>query len=112
MNTALEALDRILSGGGDPDDVLRSAVRALAEAPEIDWAGIAFLEQGDLLLGPSAGEPDESRRARVPITFRGSPVGELWVDGDVDREFLERFAFLLANYVLIGWDTRGERWEP
>ena len=109
---ALDALDRIFEQGGEPDDALRSVVRVLAEDPAIEWAGIAFLEEGGLKLGPSAGRADESTRARVPIAYQGSPVGELWIDGDADRALLERIARLLSVYVLIGWDTRGERWDP
>jgi hypothetical protein len=109
---SLEALDHILDRGGEPDDVLRAVVAALIEDPDIDWAGIAFLEEGDLNLGPSAGRPDEARRKRVPISYGSAHVGELWVDGRADRGVVERIAVLLSPYVLIGWDTRGEPWEP
>jgi hypothetical protein len=109
---ALEALDRILNRGGDPDDVLRASVEVLAAEPGVSWAGIAFSEEGSLVVGPQAGAPDESRRVRVPIAFQGSEVGELWVDGDAERAFLERVAVLVSAYVLIGWDTGGEPWEP
>jgi hypothetical protein len=108
---ALEALDRILNRGGDADDVLRSVVRVLLDEPGIAWAGIAFLERGDLVLGPQAGEPDEARRRRTSVAFQGRPVGELWIDGDADEAFLERVALLISNHVLIGWDTGGEAWE-
>jgi hypothetical protein len=109
---AIEALDRILNRGGEPDDVLRSALDVLVAEPDIAWAGVAFLEDGRLALGPSAGDADEQRRVQVPVAFRGANVGELWVDGDVDRVFLERVALLISAHVLIGWDTRGEAWEP
>jgi hypothetical protein len=109
---ALEALDGILDRGGEPDDVLRAAVSVLAEIPGIAWAGIAFLDEGTLALGPTAGESDEAHRSRVSIVFQGAEVGELWVDGNAERAFLERVATLLSAHVLIGWDTRGETWEP
>lgn len=109
---ALEALDRILNRGGDADDVLRSAVGVLVEEPGIAWAGIAFQEEGKLAVGPQAGEPDEARRIRTPVVFQGSLVGELWVDGTAESAFLERFALLISQHVLIGWDTQGETWEP
>ena len=108
----LERLERVLEGDGEPDDVLRAAVSALVGEPGIVWAGIALLEQGDLVLGPVAGEPEEKRRLCVPIAYQEEPVGELWVDGEADPELLERVAALLSAYALIGWDTRGERWEP
>jgi hypothetical protein len=109
---ALEALDRILNRGGEPDDVLRAIVRVLADEPDVAWAGIAFQEEDDLVLGPSVGTPDEDRRVRVSVGYQGARVGELWVDGDADPAFLERVATLVSAYVLIGWDTRGEGWEP
>ena len=109
---ALDALDRVLREQKDADDVLRSTVEVLTKEPGVTWAGIAFLENGERVLGPSAGEPDEGSRKSVPIAYRGAQVGELWVDGDIDRTLLERIAFLISEYVLIGWDTRGESWEP
>jgi hypothetical protein len=109
---ALEALDRILNRGGDADDVLRAAVGVLVDEPGVTWAGIAFEEEGELVVGPRAGEPDDTRRCRVPVVFQGSRVGELWVDGDADPPFLERYALLISAHVLIGWDTRGESWDP
>ena len=109
---ALEALDRILNRGGEPDDVLRSVVAVLADEPEITWAGIAFLEEGELALGPTAGDSAELHRIRTPIVFQGADVGELWVDGTAEQAFLDRVALLISAHVLIGWDTRGETWEP
>jgi hypothetical protein len=108
----LEALDRVLERGGEPDDVLREATAVLADEPTVAWAGVAFLEDGDLVLGPASGVPDEARRTRVPIAYQGEPVGELWVDGDAHDGFLGQFAARIAAHVLIGWDTGGEGWEP
>jgi hypothetical protein len=109
---ALEALDRILNRGGDADEVLRAVVRVLANEPELDWAGIYFLDGGELQLGPQAGEPDELRRIRTPIAYRDAPVGELGVDGEADLAFLARVATLISAHVLLGWDTGGKAWEP
>jgi hypothetical protein len=107
-----EAVEAVLRRGGEADDVLRAALAALVAEPGISWVGIAFVEPDSLVLGPEAGARDEARRTRVPIAFQGAPVGELWVDGDADRAFLERLATLLSTYVLIGWDTSGEPWDP
>ena len=63
------------------------------------------------MLGPEAGEPDQAHRMRVPITFQGVLVGELWAAAP-DRTMLETVASLIAPQVLIGWDTAGETWEP
>ena len=109
---ALEALEQVLERGGEPDDVLRSALSVLVEQPGIAWAGIAFSEEGRLVLGPEAGSPDETHRIHVPVRFQGSDVGELQVDGAADAAFLERVATLISGHVLIGWDTAGEPWEP
>ena len=108
----LEALDRILSEDGEPDDVLRAAVSELVSEPGIVWAGVVFLEDGASVLGPTAGKPDPSKRIPVPIEFQRCGVGELWVDGVADLTFLGRVAALLSAHVPIGWDTRGEGWEP
>jgi hypothetical protein len=109
---ALDALDRVLRRGDEPDDVLRATVRVLTKEPGISWAGVAFLEEEELTLGPTAGEANESERVRVPIAYQGVKVGELWVDGKADLGVLERMALLISAHVLIGWDTRGEGWEP
>ena len=63
---ALETVDRILNRGGDADDVLRQVVAVLHENAGYPWAGIFFLEAGELALGPEAGTPNESRRTSVP----------------------------------------------
>ena len=109
---ALEVLEQVLERGGEPDDVLRAALSVLVEQPGIAWAGIAFSEEGRLVLGPEAGAPDEAHRIRVPVRFQSSDVGELQVDGAADAAFLERVATLISGHVLIGWDTAGEPWEP
>jgi len=109
---ALEAIDRILNRGGDADDVLRAVVSILVERGGYAWAGFSFLEEGALVPGPEAGEPDEARRSAVPVAYRGERVGELAVDGDADPELPERVATLVSAHVLLGWDTGGERWTP
>ncbi len=111
-SAALEAVDRILNRGGDADDVLREVVAVLVEHGGCAWAGIAFVEEGSLVLGPEAGTPDESRRGRVAIAYRGDKVGELWTDGAPDPAVVERVAVLVSAHVLLGWDTGGEGWEP
>jgi hypothetical protein len=111
---ALEAIDRILDSGGDADDILRQVVAALHDEAGYAWAGIFFLEDGELALGPQAGAPDESRRTSVPVTWQGDRVAELAVDDapEEDRTFLERVALLVSGHCLVGWDTGGESWEP
>jgi hypothetical protein len=109
---AIAAIERLLSETQDADDVLRGTVAALLAEPGIVWAGIGLVEDGTLTVGPAGGSPDEQRRARVPISYQETVVGELWADGDVDVRLLERVADRIASHVLIGWDTRGQPWEP
>ncbi len=111
---ALEAIDRILNRGGDADDILREVVRTLHERAGYAWAGIFFVEESELVLGPQAGEPEPDRRTQLPVAFQGKRVAELAVDGaaEADRAFLERVAVLISAHCLVGWDTGGERWQP
>ena len=112
MSRAYDHAERVLAEGGEADEVLRAVVEALAAEPELEWCAIAFLDAGELVVGPRAGEPDEARRLRVPVLYEGSAVGELWADGYANRDALERLAERLAEYVLVGWDTDGEGWDP
>ena len=107
-----EVVGRLVEEGADPDEILRATVTLLGQEPGVSWAGIAFREKGQLVVGPSAGTPDESKRSRTGIVFNGAEIGELWVDGEVDSALLDRLAGLIAAHVLIGWDTGGEIWEP
>jgi hypothetical protein len=107
-----DAIREILERGTDADEALRDVVDALATDDRLTWAGIAFLEDDAVVLGPSAGEPDERRRTVVPLAYDGAVVGELLADGAIDQDVLEQIAVLVAPYALIGWDTRGETWDP
>jgi hypothetical protein len=107
-----DPIEAIVAGGADADEILREVVAALAD--RYAWAGISFVEDGELVLGPQAGSPDEAARTRVPVSFQGDRIAELAVDGapEEDRMFLERAAELVAGHCLVGWDTGGEAWEP
>jgi hypothetical protein len=109
---ALDAIDRILNRGGDADDVLRAVIGALVEHTGCVWAGILFSEDGELVLGPQAGEPDPGLRVQLPVLYQGARVAELVVDGCDDRDFLNRVALLISAHCLVGWDTSGAPWEP
>jgi hypothetical protein len=112
MNTGtLDAIDRILNRGEDVDDVLREVVTALVEPGGCSWAGILFSEQGELVLGPQAGEPAPHGRVQIPVVYNGDRVAELVVDGCDDRAFLERVAVLISAHCLVGWDTGGVPWN-
>jgi hypothetical protein len=87
-------------------------VQTLVEHGGWSWAAILFVEEGELVLGPEAGEPEPSRRTQVPVTYQGEKVAELVADGCDDRAFLERVAVLVSAHCLVGWDTGGIPWDP
>jgi putative methionine-R-sulfoxide reductase with GAF domain len=95
----------------DADEQLRQAVAGLAARDECDWAGIYFVEDGELVLGPEAGTPDPARRTSVPVSWRDTRVAEIAADGTVARSDLEELAVGIADLCLVGWDTGGELWQ-
>jgi hypothetical protein len=105
------SIEEVIDRGGDADDVLRAVVRRLHE-DGIGWVGIAFVEEGGLQLGLSAGGEPPGEPRRLPVEWRGSRVAELQASPDADPELLARIAALIAPYCLVGWDTHGEAWEP
>jgi hypothetical protein len=109
---ALAAIERVVAEGTEADDVLRAVVAALVEHGGCAWAGILFAEEGDLVLGPEAGEPDPGLRLQLPVVYEGARVAELVADGCADTAFLGRVADLIATHCLVGWDTAGEPWIP
>ena len=109
---SLAAIDDVLSTSAEADEALRAVVAVLASEPAVAWAGIAFAEQGDLVLGPTAGTPNAERRRLATVRYQGRTVGELRVDGDADQAFLDAVADRISAHVLLGWDTGGETWDP
>jgi hypothetical protein len=95
----------------DADELLRRAVAELAGRDECAWAGIYFVEEDRLVLGPEAGTPNPDARTAVPVRWRGTRVAELAADGAVDRTELETVAASIADLCLVGWDTGGELWQ-
>jgi hypothetical protein len=86
-------------------------VSELAAREECAWAGIFFVEDENLVLGPEAGSPDPGRRTTVPVVWRGTRVAELAADGAVGAGELETVAAGIADLCLVGWDTGGEVWQ-
>jgi hypothetical protein len=105
------SVEDVVGRGGEADDVLREVVEAL-HASGIAWVGIAFVEEGRLELGPTAGGEPPDEPQRQPVEWRGDRVAELQASPDADPELLGRVAELIAPYCLVGWDTHGEAWEP
>jgi hypothetical protein len=114
-DAALESIDRILDHGGDADEILRQVVTVLHGVDGFSWAGISFVEEGELVLGPAEGERT-GEPTPIPISYEGNVVAELGViAGETkaeDGQFLERVALLISPYCLVGWDTGGEAWSP
>jgi hypothetical protein len=112
---ALGAIDRILSRGGDADDVLRQVVAVLHGLDDLSWVGVSFVEEGELALGPAQGV-QTAEPTTIPISYEKKVVAELGVvSGELsaeERAFLERVALLISPYCLVGWDTGGEAWSP
>jgi len=109
-SSAVEAVGRLIEQGSEADELLRGVVAILHE--RYPWVGISFVEEGELVLGPSEGERAEEP-VRIPISYDGKVVAELAAAGDVqDRASLEQVADLIAPYCLVGWDTGGEAWSP
>jgi hypothetical protein len=95
----------------DADDLLRQAVAELAARENCVWAGIYFVEEGRLVLGPEAGTPDPGWRTTVPVLWRDTRVAELAADGTLARSDLEAVAAGIADLCLVGWDTGGKEWQ-
>jgi putative methionine-R-sulfoxide reductase with GAF domain len=106
-------IEQIVAGGSDADDVLRDVVAALKQS--YAWVGISFVEEGELVLGPSLGERTGDL-VTIPVTYENNVVAELGVvateQADEDKALLERVAELIAPYCLVGWDTGGQAWSP
>ena len=95
----------------DADEQLRLTVSELAARDGCTWAGIFFVEDESLVLGPEAGTPDPERRTAVHVVWRDTRVAELAADGDVTADELETVAAAIADLCLVGWDTGGEVWQ-
>ncbi|MGH2997555.1 MAG: hypothetical protein ACRDM9_14660, partial [Gaiellaceae bacterium] len=103
----LEAVDRVLNRGGDADDVLRQVLAILHERGGAAWAGIAFVEEDELQLGPTVGGPPPAEPERRAIEFGGARVAELRTTPGADAALLDRLAVVISPYCLVGWDTGG-----
>jgi putative methionine-R-sulfoxide reductase with GAF domain len=114
---ALEAVDRIINREPEPDEVLRQTVATVHErVDQYTWVAISFVDEGSLVLGPSAGEPDGTEHT-VPVVYDGQQIASLRVTSSAsvlpgeEEAFLERVALLVSAHCLVGWDTGGEPWD-
>ena len=64
---ALEAVDRIVNGESEADEVLRKTVEVLHDRfAHYSWVGIYLVEGDDLVLGPWKG-PQATEHVRIPV---------------------------------------------
>ena len=82
-SSAVEAVGRLIEQGSEADELLRGVVAILHE--RYPWVGISFVEEGELVLGPSEGERRTRRKSRCrcpPISYDGESWSqELAVSG-------------------------------
>jgi hypothetical protein len=107
----LETVQRLVGADEDADDILRAVVGALVESGTASWAGISFVEGGDLVLGPQAGTPEPEARTAVPVVYEGTQVADLAADRCTDSALLAGIADLVVLQCLVGWDTGGVPWD-
>jgi hypothetical protein len=94
----LEAVDRIIDRGGDPEDVLQAIVTTIVDRTDAKFAAVLLNDEGELVVGPHAGVAEPGERRESPIVFEGAYRGELAVDGLDDQPLIERVASLIAPY--------------
>jgi hypothetical protein len=103
---ALEAVERILNRGGDPEEVVGAVIAALHERA-FAWVGVIRRDGDDLSVGPEAGERAAAPPLVAAVVWRRSQVAELWAQpyptpqspasSDEDaRALLERIALLIS----------------
>ncbi|MGB2953094.1 MAG: GAF domain-containing protein [Gaiellaceae bacterium] len=110
---ALEAIERVLNRGGDPDDVLRDAVSILHDrVAHYSWVGIYLVEDGELVLGPWKG-PQPTEHVRIPVgqgicgAAAASGHTEVVDDVNADPRYLACFASTRSEIVVpISYEGR------
>ncbi|MGH3012808.1 MAG: GAF domain-containing protein [Gaiellaceae bacterium] len=110
---ALEAVDRIVNGGQEADEVLRKTVEALHERfDHYSWIGIYLVEGDDLVLGPWKG-PQETDHVRIRIgegicgAAAASGVTEIVDDVHADDRYLACFVSTRSEIVVpIAYEGR------
>jgi putative methionine-R-sulfoxide reductase with GAF domain len=110
---ALEAIDRILNRGGDPDDVLRAVVSVLYDRfDDYSWIGIYLVEGDELALGPWEG-PQATEHVRIPLgqgicgAAAASGQTEIVDDVNADPRYLACFPSTRSEIVIpISYEGR------
>ena len=94
---ALEALERILSRGGEPEEVLEEVVVVLGRL--YDRVALRVVRDGELVAGPSSGNP-LGTASSWDVYLAETKVGEIEVApaSDEDDAFMRRVATLASPY--------------
>jgi hypothetical protein len=93
---ALEAVERILNRGGEPEEVVRAVLEAL-HVRGVASGRVNVLENGRLVERLAVG--DKAARIVAPVGYEGSEVGSLELAVD-ERAFVERVATLISPHVI------------
>ena len=110
---ALEAVDRILNGEPEADEVLRRTVEVLHDRfAHYSWVGIYLVEGEELVLGPWKGR-QATEHVRIPIgegicgAAAASGATEIVDDVNADPRYLACFASTRSEIVVpILYDGR------
>jgi hypothetical protein len=92
---ALEAVERILNRGGEPEDVVGAVLEAL-RARGVAWANVRLTENDRVVGGPAVG--DRGVGIVAPVVFEATKIGSLELAAG-DWAFVERVAVLISPYV-------------
>jgi hypothetical protein len=94
---ALEALERVLNRGGEPDEVLQEVVAVLGGL--YSRVAVRVVRDGELVGGPSSGNP-LGTASSWPVYLGDAKVGEIEVGpaSDEDDAFMRRVATLASPY--------------
>jgi GAF domain-containing protein len=103
---ALDAIERVVAGEPDSDEVLRQVVDLLHDrVGHHSWVGIYFVEGGELALGPWRG-PAATEHVRIPIgqgvcgAAAASGVTEIVDDVNADPRYLACFLSTRSEIVV------------
>ena len=103
---ALNAIERVVAGEPDSDEVLRQVVDLLHDrVAHHSWVGIYFVEGGELALGPWRG-PSATEHVRIPIgqgvcgAAAASGVTEIVDDVNSDPRYLACFLSTRSEIVV------------
>jgi hypothetical protein len=98
---ALEALERVLNRGGEPDKVLQEVVAVLGGL--YSRVAVRVVRDGELVDGPAAGNP-LGTASTWPVYLADEKVGELEVGpaSEEDDAFMTRVATIVSPYFRAG----------